>query len=87
MTEIPVGKINAPSFQARMDFEEKIDEHAELEESHPGIIPEISDEKRRKMAKRESMLRSARRFLMVLEEYQANQPGITLVDWLWEVLA
>jgi len=27
------------------------------------------------------------RILMVLEEYQATQPGITLVDWLREVLA
>ena len=27
------------------------------------------------------------RILMVLEEYQATQPGVTLVDWLKEVLA
>nr|MBC8223459.1 hypothetical protein [Candidatus Bathyarchaeota archaeon] len=27
------------------------------------------------------------RILIVLEEYQATQPGVTLVDWLREVLA
>jgi len=27
------------------------------------------------------------RILMVLEEYQATRPGITLVDWLKEVLS
>ena len=48
MSEIAVDKTAFPAFQLQMVFEEKIDEHSEPEESHPGIISETSDGRKRK---------------------------------------
>ena len=50
-SEIHVNGVDLNPFQTLMEFDEKNDEHAEPEESHPGIITEISDEKRRRVAK------------------------------------
>ena len=38
MSEIAVDKTAFPAFQLQMVFEEKIDEHSEPEESHPGCL-------------------------------------------------
>ena len=58
MSEIAVDKTAFPAFQLQMVFEEMIDEHTEPEESHPGIISETSDGRKRKLKKLTSMLRS-----------------------------
>ena len=59
MTEIPVDSVDPTPFQTRMDFDgEKIDEYAEPEEYHPGIIPETSEEEKRNIIRLVAMLRS-----------------------------
>jgi len=59
MTETPVDSVDTNPFQTRMDFDgEKIDEYAEPEEYHPGIIPETSEEEKRNIIRLVAMLRS-----------------------------